>query len=89
MKDYFICPNCGEEVPGKARACPHCGSDENTGWSDAAMIHDGGMEEEFDYEETVRREFGGPPKKSKKQIFYAVVAVIIVILFFLVAVRAM
>lgn len=32
----FTCPNCGEEVPAGAAACPACGSDEDTGWSDAA-----------------------------------------------------
>jgi hypothetical protein len=29
----FFCPNCGEEVPDDAGACPHCGSDAETGWS--------------------------------------------------------
>ncbi len=37
MSDYFICPNCGTEVPLKALACPECGSDENTGWSEDTM----------------------------------------------------
>ena len=30
------CPNCGADVPPKARACPECGADEQTGWSEAA-----------------------------------------------------
>ena len=29
----FICPNCGEPVRDDARACPHCGSDDETGWN--------------------------------------------------------
>ena len=37
MTDYFVCPNCGVELPLKALACPECGSDENTGWSDETM----------------------------------------------------
>ncbi|MFQ5965676.1 MAG: zinc-ribbon domain-containing protein [Candidatus Scalinduaceae bacterium] len=37
MSDYFICPNCGAEVSLKALACPECGSDENTGWSEDTM----------------------------------------------------
>ena len=37
MNDYFVCPNCGAELPLKALACPECGSDENTGWSDETM----------------------------------------------------
>lgn len=37
MDDYFVCPNCGAEVSPKAKACPECGSDENTGWSEDTM----------------------------------------------------
>ena len=37
MDDYFVCPNCGAEVSLKASACPECGSDENTGWSEETM----------------------------------------------------
>jgi hypothetical protein len=36
MEQYFTCPNCGVDVPLKAPACPECGSDEQTGWSEAA-----------------------------------------------------
>ena len=45
-----ICPNCGAEVPPKARACPECGADEATGWSEEA--HASGLDlpdEDFDY----------------------------------------
>ena len=55
-----ICPNCGAKVPRHARACPECGSDEQTGWSEEA--HAGGLdlpEETFDYDDFVEREFGG------------------------------
>ncbi len=37
MEDYFVCPNCGAKVSPKAKACPECGSDENTGWSEDTM----------------------------------------------------
>ena len=53
------CPNCGADVPAKAKACPECGSDEQTGWSEEA--HASGLElpeEEFDYGDYVKREFG-------------------------------
>ncbi|MEM8875606.1 MAG: zinc-ribbon domain-containing protein [Planctomycetota bacterium] len=36
----FDCPHCGEEVPANAAACPACGSDEQTGWSEDT-IYDG------------------------------------------------
>jgi uncharacterized membrane protein YvbJ len=40
MEKYFSCPNCGVDVLLRAKACPECGSDEQTGWSEAAKyIH--------------------------------------------------
>jgi hypothetical protein len=54
-----VCPNCGAEVPPNAKACPECGSDENTGWSDNARIGSLNLpNENFDYNEFVQREFG-------------------------------
>ena len=54
-----VCPNCGAEVPPKARACPECGADEQTGWSDAADSANLSLpEEQFNYEDFVRKEFG-------------------------------
>jgi hypothetical protein len=47
-------------VPPHARACPECGSDERTGWSEEART--AGLDlpdEEFDYADFVRQEFGG------------------------------
>ena len=29
----FLCPQCGEPVADDAHACPHCGSDAETGWN--------------------------------------------------------
>lgn len=62
MKAPENCPNCGADVPRNARACPECGADEETGWSDEA--HASGLDlpdENFNYDEYVKREFG--PKK--------------------------
>lgn len=54
------CPNCGTDLPRRARVCPECGADERTGWSEQAAadhlgIHD---PEAFDHEAFVREEFG-------------------------------
>src|SRR6185295_4362840 len=56
----FICPACGAEVPAKAKACPECGSDEKTGWSENTVYDGTGIEDpkEFDYEDWKRRELG-------------------------------
>ena len=56
----MTCPQCGAEVPAKARACPECGSDEQTGWSEQAETGDLDLpDQEFDYNDYVKREFGG------------------------------
>ena len=61
-----VCPNCGADVPRRARACPECGADEQTGWSEEAAY--GGLDlpdDSFNYDEFVEREFGD--KKIKPQ----------------------
>jgi hypothetical protein len=79
--DY--CPNCGEAVPRKAKACPECGACEETGWSDDAESDRlGTPKESFDYDDFVKREFGDdapPPRKFGK--LWAVVAIILLALF--------
>jgi ssDNA-binding Zn-finger/Zn-ribbon topoisomerase 1 len=57
------CPNCGADVPKGAKACPECGADEKTGWSKQARY--GGLnlpDEDFDYNDFAKREFGGPER---------------------------
>ena len=76
-----VCPNCGAEVPRGARACPECGSDEQTGWSEEANV--GGLDlpdSEFNYQEYVQREFGSKsPVPQGIHWFWWVVAVIILV----------
>jgi hypothetical protein len=74
-----ICPNCGGVVPPNAKACPECGSDEETGWSEEARASDLDLpEEDFDYKDFVEREFGGK-KAVPRGIhwFWWVIAVLI------------
>lgn len=53
------CPNCGAEVPPHAKACPECGSDEKTGWSEDAHAQRLDLpEDSFNYDEFVKEEFG-------------------------------
>jgi hypothetical protein len=60
-----VCPSCGELVPEGARACPECGADESTGWSERAQAQRLGLpDDEFDYDEFVKEEFGEPKRAS-------------------------
>jgi hypothetical protein len=61
-----ICPNCGALVPERAKACPGCGADEDTGWSDRATAQRLGLpDDEFNYDEFVKEEFGDQSRDRK------------------------
>ena len=54
-------------VPDDARACPECGSDEETGWSDRAQAQRLDLpDDEFDYDEFVKEEFGSKERSSPR-----------------------
>jgi hypothetical protein len=86
--DTFPCPACGEDVPSKAKACPHCGACKKSGWSEESDIYDGLdlPEEDFKYEKFVEEEFGEPHKPSGKELFWkitaAVLLVVVIVLIF-------
>jgi zinc-ribbon domain len=76
------CPNCGATVPPKAKACPECGSDEKTGWSDSAHADNLGIpDDNFDYEEFLKDEFGGRPKPRDIHWVWWLTALLLVVLF--------
>ncbi|MCA9148975.1 MAG: hypothetical protein KDA92_06750 [Planctomycetales bacterium] len=64
----FNCPHCGAEVPVTAPSCRECGSDDETGWSEAADSYGahGGYDDEFDYDEFVSKEFPGYAHESTR-----------------------
>jgi len=78
-----VCPNCGADVPRDARACPECGSDEKTGWSEEAKTDSLDLpEENFDYDDFVKREFGGPrPVPRGLHWFWWLIALVGAVLF--------
>ena len=77
-----LCPHCGARRPARARCCPACGSDEQTGWSEETPT--GGLDlpdDEFNYEEFVQEEFGGGRVKPKGiHWFWWLTALLLVIL---------
>jgi hypothetical protein len=76
-----VCPACGANVPRGAKACPGCGSDEQTGWSEEALASGLDLpDEEFDYDDFTKREFGGATAKPRGiSWLWWVVAVVILI----------
>ena len=82
MNDTFVCPICGADVPHKARACPQCGADEQTGWSNQTYLDGIDMPGDESYSELVEKEFGaGGVKRTPWQIIVAVIACILLGIF--------
>ena len=72
--DWFTCPVCGEVVDANALACPHCGADDETGWSEDAEYDEVGLPDSA---------YGKQPRPTKQHspVFaYLVVGLIVVIL---------
>jgi hypothetical protein len=54
-------------LPPGARACPECGSDEHTGWSETARTDGLGLpDDSFDYDDFVKREFEAKNPASRR-----------------------
>ena len=67
-QDYFVCPNCGADVPEDADFCRNCGASADSGWEDADWDDDEEYEDDFDYDDYLRREFPehAPPDNRPK-----------------------
>ena len=78
--DYFICPNCGMEVKRNALSCPGCGSDDTTGWSDAPADMDILPDDDYDYQESLEREFSSGSGKNAFPSWVAITGFILLLL---------
>ena len=84
--EFFDCPHCGAPVPVSATVCRECGSDAETGWSEDAEV--GGVDtqtgyssdDDFDYNDFVRREFPGQSGADARQAIRTWVTVLVVVL---------
>jgi RNA polymerase subunit RPABC4/transcription elongation factor Spt4 len=81
MSETFICPHCGAAVPAGAQACPECGSDEKTGWSENTIYDGTGIEDpdDFDYEDWQRRDGVGQPRRSPRQLLIWIIALLLLV----------
>ena len=76
-----ICPNCGNVIPPDAKACPECGVDDEMGWDEGAYAPNPDLpDEDFDYEDFKKREFGSKsPVPHGIHWFWWIVALALVI----------
>jgi uncharacterized membrane protein YvbJ len=82
MRAPESCPVCGADVPRRARACPECGADETTGWSEDAQSQSLDLpDDNFDYDEFVKREFEGKPARRKSHWLWWSTAILLLVLF--------
>jgi hypothetical protein len=86
-RESFTCPVCGGTVGAGATACPHCGADERTGWSDQTYLDGIDFGDDIDYNELVENEFG-PREHSgaagRRKIRWTVIVAAILLLLSLV-----
>jgi hypothetical protein len=88
----FACAHCGADVPARSLACPECGSDRGTGWSEDASDWAGdppsgyGNDPDFDYAEALRSEGlapSGPPSRATLRRRWVVTLCVLLIVCFL------
>jgi hypothetical protein len=84
------CAQCGGDIPRRAKACPHCGADERTGWREAS-VYDG---IEFPEDEENERNAAEEAEASGKERgglpwYWTAVALVCLILAVLYATRAL
>ena len=77
----FPCPVCGDTVNVGAHACPHCGADERTGWSDQTYLDGIDIGDDVDYDELVQNEFPAKGNPGRKPVpWTAIVGSILLLL---------
>jgi hypothetical protein len=76
----FVCPVCGGEVNRGAHACPNCGADERTGWSDRTYLDGIDLGDDVDYDELLENEFPRQRPSRRKKISWVVIVAAILLL---------
>ncbi len=83
LKAPDVCPVCGKDVPRGALACSECGADHNSGWRKDAAAYDAVdlPDQDFNYDEFIRAEFGSVPKPAGIKTFWWIAAIVLIIVF--------
>lgn len=75
VSDHFICPCCGARVAAGAKFCRECGASDDSGWGEGSQVWDDDLpagyaeDDEFEYDDFVRREFPEhAPQRSAHQL---------------------
>ena len=78
-----VCPVFGEDVPRDSLACPECGADHNSGWREDADTYDAVdlPDEDFNYDEIIRKEFGSVPKPAGVKTVWWIAALVLIAVF--------
>jgi len=81
LKTPDVCPVCGEDVPNGALACPGCGADHTSGWRQDAGTYEALdlPDEDFNYDEFVRNEFGSSFKPAGMKTIWWITAILIIV----------
>lgn len=80
MSNYFICSNCGAEVPSGSKACSECGADDQTGWSEFTYMDTISTPDENEYLDILNREFAEDKRGNKSWIAITGVLLLLVII---------
>lgn len=83
MPDYYICPGCGAEIRVGSKGCPKCNNLDPWEIEDND-VYDGLNlpDDDFDYDEFVKNEFGSGEVKRGKSLLWWIAAVILLIALF-------
>jgi hypothetical protein len=81
LKTPDVCPVCDEDVPRSALACPSCGADHNSGWGQYAETYEALdlPDEDFNYDEFVRKEFGPSFKPAGMKMIWWITAILVLV----------
>jgi uncharacterized membrane protein YvbJ len=78
-----ICSFCGEMIDDRAKACPVCGSDENTGWKPDYNLTDEDADFDPDFHERKSQGWLNTKKKNWSAWIFVIVIVLVIVAFLL------